>query len=60
MNGTVLLSARIPAELVKRADRLVKAVSKDPQISNVGRVTRTTVIKLALARGLEALEADYA
>jgi len=54
-----LLSIRVPVDLVKRATRLTPKVGRDPAVTTVGRVTRSTVIKLALRRGLDALEAEY-
>ena len=54
-----LLSIRVPADLIKRATRLTPKIGRDPAVATVGRVTRSTVIKLALMRGLDALEAEY-
>ena len=54
-----LLSVRVAPDLLKRADRLIAKVSRDRAVTTIGRVTRSTVIKLALVRGLGALEAEY-
>ena len=54
-----LLSVRVSPDLLKRADRLVTKVGRDSAVNTIGRVTRSTVVKLALVRGLEALEAEY-
>lgn len=53
------IDARLPAELTARADLLVAAVQADPELrGGVGTVTRATVLRLALARGLASLEAS--
>jgi hypothetical protein len=54
-----LLSVRVSPDLLKRADRLIGRVGRDRAVTTIGRVTRSTVIKLALVRGLDALEAEY-
>lgn len=46
---------RLPGEFLKRADRLCARIGKDPML----RVTRSTVLKMAIGRGLDALEAEY-
>ncbi len=53
------VSARIPAEGVRRIDRLVNKMEKDQSLAALGNVTRSTVVKLALARGLDSLEREY-
>jgi hypothetical protein len=54
-----LLSVRVSPEMLKRADRLIPKVSRDPAVTTIGRVTRSTVVKLALMRGFDALEQEY-
>ena len=50
-------SLRLPAELLQRAEDLVPRLAADPNVTAlVGRITRSTVIKLALARGLDQLD----
>ena len=50
---------RLPAELAERAGALVEAVQADPELrGGVGTVTRATVLRLALTRGLASLEAS--
>jgi hypothetical protein len=46
---------RLPEEFLKRADRLCAKLAKEPMM----RVTRSTVLKMAIARGLDALEQEY-
>lgn len=54
-----LLSVGVAPEVLKRADRLIPKIGRDPAVTTIGNVTRSTVVKLALMRGLEALEAEY-
>jgi hypothetical protein len=52
----VPVTVRIPAELVKRLDRLKAKVGKDPTLTTFGRVSRSSVVKLAILKGVEVLE----
>jgi len=54
-----LISLRVDSSTVKAADRLIPSLSKVTEIAATGKVTRSVVLRLALARGLEALKADY-
>ncbi len=47
---------RVPGELLDRADKLVPILSTDPELRAWGRVSRASVIRLALLRELEVLE----
>lgn len=53
------LSVRIPDELTRRLDRLIPRIAKDQNVSTMGRVSRSAVVKLALLRGVAALEQEY-
>jgi len=53
------VSIRVPRELVKRAEALRPRVAKDRSIAMLGKVTSSTVFKLALMRGFDALEQEY-
>jgi hypothetical protein len=53
------LSLRVTADVLKRADMLRTRIAKNPNVVPLGRVTQSTVLKLALLRGLDALEAEY-
>lgn len=53
------VSIRVPGEVVKRADALRAKIARDRSVAMLGKVTSSTVFKLALLRGLEALEAEY-
>lgn len=51
------VSIRLPPALLERADKLTRKLSADPAHAAF-RVTRAAVLRLALIRGIEALEAD--
>lgn len=56
---TEQVSIRLPKDVLKRAESLTRRVSKDSSVAALGKVTRSTVLKLAVMRGLEVLEAEY-
>lgn len=56
---TPVVSMRLPDEVTRRADALVEALAeRDEFRAAAGGVTRSTVIRLAILRGLDALEAE--
>jgi hypothetical protein len=55
--GTVQL--RLPQSLIGQADSLIELLSRDRDLSAAGRITRATVLRLAVARGLEDLVREY-
>ena len=52
------ITTRLPADLVERLDLLVPKLRRDPSLRAFGRITRSTVLRLALERGLVVLEAE--
>ena len=54
--NTVQLVIRVPTALAHRIDALTPALAAHPELGSVGRVTRSAVVRLALARGLACLE----
>lgn len=48
---------RFPRSIFERANALIPRVKADPALS-VGRVSASSVIRLAVIRGLEVLERD--
>ena len=58
MTHDVQLSMRVPKELIERADALIPKLSKVPELSTWGRVSRAAVLRLVMLRGLEAIEAQ--
>lgn len=55
----VRLSLRVPRDLVRRVEGLRPKIAKNRAVATLGKVTQSTVLKLALLRGLDALEAEY-
>jgi hypothetical protein len=53
------IQLRLPASLIEQADALIDVLSRDRDLSAAGRITRATVLRLAVARGLEDLARDY-
>ena len=53
------LSLRVTVDMIKRADALRPRLARDPTLAALGQVSRSAVIKLAIARGLEVLEHEY-
>ena len=53
-------SIQLPREFLRRADALVKKLSSEPVYAALGGLNRSKVLRLAIARGLEALEAEAA
>jgi hypothetical protein len=52
-------SVRLPKDVVRRLDALVPKLERVPTIAALGPLTRSKVLRLALARGLEVLEAEH-
>ena len=53
------LSVRVLRSLVERLDTLVPALSDDPRMQVLGKVSRSDVARAAMVRGLEELEREY-
>jgi predicted DNA-binding protein len=55
-------SVRLPNELIRRLDALAKRMSKDPRTAALAgaEVSRAAALRLAIAEGIEVLEARYA
>lgn len=58
MSNDQQIPIRLPTEIVERIDALVPLLASDPKLG-AWRITRSAVMRQALLRGLEALEADY-
>jgi hypothetical protein len=50
---------RLTHDLLERADALIAVMAADPEVRALGMPTRTAVLRLAIARGLQALERQY-
>jgi hypothetical protein len=50
---------RLTHDLLERADALIAIMAADPEVRALGMPTRTAVLRLAIARGLQDLERQY-
>jgi hypothetical protein len=50
---------RLTQDLLERADALIAVMAADPEVRALGMPTRTAVLRLAIARGLQDLERQY-
>lgn len=60
MSGTSLITLRLPTSLVSRADALLSQLTESEETIVLGRASRSIVLRLAVLRGLEQLEAQAA
>jgi hypothetical protein len=60
MSDTTIITVRLPQSFVDRADALIDNLAKEEESLLLGRVSRSIVLRLAVLRGLEALEAQVA
>ncbi len=52
-------TVRIPDRLWEQAQAMAKHLKDDPVLTLHGKVSRSTVLRMALALGLQALESEY-
>lgn len=57
MTFDVMTAVRLPCELVERLDRAVERMKVDPAAAML-RPTRSSLLRLAVVRGLEVLEKE--
>ena len=50
---------RLPPDAIRRVDALMTKLAKDRTVSALGQVSRSTVVRLAVMRGLDVLEKEY-
>ncbi len=60
MSDSTIITLRLPQSLVDRADTLIDQLAEDEEALLLGRVSRSIVLRLAILRGLETLEAQVA
>ncbi len=58
--GKEQLTVRLPEGHLARLEALAPALADAPELATAGAVTRSDVLRLAILRGLEQLEAEYA
>jgi hypothetical protein len=57
MADSSIVTLRLPKALLQRADALIPKLRERSDIFVVGRLSRSVVLRLAVLRGLEAMEA---
>ena len=53
-----VVSLRLANDMLKRADRLIPKLAQT-DLAAAGAMSRSTVLRLAIMRGLDALEKEY-
>lgn len=53
------ISMRLPTEVLERLDALLQYAEKDPEITIFQKPTRSSMLRLAVLRGVEVLEKQY-
>jgi hypothetical protein len=56
MADSSIVTLRLPKSLLQRADALIPMLRSNSEIFVVGRLSRSVVLRLAVLRGLEAME----
>ena len=56
MNNRAQTALRIELELLNRAELLVPVLRQDPLVRALGQVSRSSVLRVALSKGLDLLE----
>ena len=55
---TEMVAFRLPKQMLKRIDALIKPLGRDPALE-WGPMNRSSVLRIALGKGLKALEKEY-
>ena len=55
----VQVALRLPRSMVDRIDTMAALLANSPKVTVLGRATRSSVVKLAIERGLESLEKEH-
>ncbi len=54
-----MLTCRVPERVVERLDSLIPTLSDNAMLAAWGTVNRSKVLRLAIMKGLEVLEAEH-
>lgn len=54
------MTVRVPIEWVKRAEGLARRMAASGEVRGFGKPTRSMIARLAMMRGLEVLELEFA
>jgi hypothetical protein len=60
MSDAAIVTLRIPSSLLERADALLESLAENEEALVLGRPSRSIVLRLAVLRGIEQLEAQVA
>lgn len=53
------INVRLPAELLELAEEMIPLLQEDDQLRLAGRISRSSVIRLAVFRGMQELRKAY-
>ena len=53
------LNLKVDKEIIERAEALIPRLKADPELSALGRISVSSIIRLAILRGIEVLEKQY-
>jgi hypothetical protein len=53
------VNLRVDQEILERAEQLIPKIKADPELSALGRISTSSVIRLAILKGLEILEKKF-
>lgn len=53
------ITFRLSGDMKQRIDALIPEIEKDPELAVLGTITRSKVVRLAILRGLGALEEQH-
>lgn len=53
------ITFRLSTDMKQRIDALIPEIEKDPELAVLGTITRSKVVRLAILRGLGALEEQH-
>ena len=54
-----IVSLRLPKEITGRADKLIPKIQGDAEHSAIGRISISSILRLAIIRGLNVVEKEF-
>ena len=54
-----IVNLKVDLNLLERVEALIPILKEDPELSTFGRVCPSSVIRLAILKGVEVLEQQY-
>ena len=58
-DGRKAVNLRIDYEVLERAGKLIPKLKSNPELNALGRISTSSVIRLAILKGLEILEEKF-